>query len=90
VPEIVLYTLPTCIYCHLARRLLRDKGVAFREESVAGDAARRRWLFEATGSSTLPQLFVGERALGGYSDLAELDGRGELDALLGARSAPDL
>jgi glutaredoxin 3 len=87
VPEIVIYTLPTCIYCHLALRLLRKKGVLFRQQNVAGDRAMRTWLEEATGSGTLPQVFAGERALGGYTDLAALDERGELDAILGVARA---
>ncbi len=81
--EVVVYTLPTCIYCHLALRLLRGKGVAFRQENVAGDTVKRRWLSETTGSGTLPQIFIDGRAIGGYSELAALDGAGELDPLLG-------
>jgi glutaredoxin 3 len=85
-PEVVVYTLPTCIYCHLALRLLREKGVEFRQENVAGNTEKRRWLSEVTRSGTLPQTFIDGRPVGGYSELAALDRAGELDVLLGLSS----
>lgn len=86
-PEIVVYTLPTCIYCHLVLRLLRGKGVSLREIGVQGDVEKRRWLEETTGQRTLPQVFIGGEPYGGYSDVALLDREGRLDALLGLAGA---
>ena len=66
----------------MAARLLRQKGVAFEELDVGGDAATRAWLVSATGRRTLPQIFINDQPIGGFDDLAELDRRGVLDKLL--------
>ncbi|MBC7173667.1 MAG: glutaredoxin 3 [Polyangiaceae bacterium] len=81
--EVVIYTSPTCGYCLMAVRLLRDKGVAFRQENVAGDPERRKWLAKVTGRSTVPQIFIGGEPIGGYTDLAALERSGKLDTMLG-------
>lgn len=78
-----IYTTPTCPYCIAALLLLRKKGVAFENVDVSGDRPKRAWLAQVTGRTTVPQVFVGDRALGGYTDIAALDRRGELDGLLG-------
>jgi glutaredoxin 3 len=77
-----IYTKRACPYCVRAKALLAKKGVAYEEHDVEADDALRAWLVEATGQRTVPQIFVGERSLGGYSDVEALDRRGELDALL--------
>ena len=61
--------------------LLDEKGVAFRDVNV-GDRASRAALTERTGSRLVPQIYINERLIGGFSELAALDARGELDALL--------
>ncbi|MCB9602943.1 MAG: glutaredoxin [Sandaracinus sp.] len=66
----------------MAVQLLRDKGVPFEQIDVDGNREKRAWLREVTGQSTVPQIFVGGRSLGGYTDVASLDRRGELDPLL--------
>ena len=81
-PKITVYTKDHCPYCVRAKALLGKKGVAYEEIDVAGNDDLRRWLVERSGQMTVPQVFAGERALGGYSDLAALDSRGELDAIL--------
>lgn len=78
-----IYTTPTCPYCIAALLLLRKKGVPFENIDVSGDRAKRAWLVEVTGRTTVPQVFVDDRALGGYTDIAAMDRRGELDAVLG-------
>jgi glutaredoxin 3 len=77
-----IYTTNTCSYCHAALDLLRRKGVAFEQVDVTGDFATRRWLAEATGRSTVPQIFIGERSYGGYTDIRSLERDGTLDAIL--------
>lgn len=80
--DVRIYTTATCPYCHAALGLLRAKGVPFEQIDVGGKPDTRAWLAEVTGRGTVPQIFVGERSIGGYTDLALLDRRGELDALL--------
>jgi glutaredoxin 3 len=82
---VVIYTKSTCPYCHAAKDLLRQKGAAFEEISVDGDRAGQAAMAErAGGSSTVPQIFIGDTHVGGCDDLYALDSGGELDALLRA------
>ena len=81
-PRITVYTTASCPYCLRAKALLSRKGVAFEEISVEGDQARRAWLVERSGQRTVPQVFAGERSLGGFSDLDALDRAGKLDPIL--------
>jgi glutaredoxin 3 len=81
-PKVTLYTKENCPFCVRAKALLTRKGVAFEEIPVEGKDALRTWLVEATGQRTVPQVFVGERSLGGFTDVAALDQEGKLDALL--------
>ena len=80
-----IYTTTYCGYCSAAKRYLKEvKGVAF-EEIDAADPETRQWLRTASGQTTVPQIFIGERAIGGYTDMRALDAAGELDGLLAAR-----
>jgi glutaredoxin 3 len=81
-PKITVYTTERCPYCVGAKRLLSRKGVSFEEIRVDDDDARRTWLVERTGQMTVPQIFAGERSLGGFSDLETLDRAGQLDLIL--------
>ncbi len=85
-PPITIYTKPFCPYCSRALKLLRDKGVAFDEiDDAAFDANKKRAMVSrAGGGSTFPQVFIGERHVGGCDDLMALDRKGELDKLLAA------
>lgn len=80
---VVMYSTDWCGYCERARALLTRKGVAVREIKVDADAAQRAVMLERSGGRrTVPQIFIGERHVGGYDDLAALDRSGELDRLL--------
>ncbi|MEM7059715.1 MAG: glutaredoxin 3 [Pseudomonadota bacterium] len=80
-----IYTSPICGYCHMAKRLLDQKGVAYNEINVMGDeAARTQMTTRAPGSRTVPQIFIGETHVGGSDDLHALERAGKLDALLAA------
>jgi glutaredoxin 3 len=83
-----IYTRRACGYCDMAIDLLREKGVAFDHVDATGDPALRRWLVEVTGQHTVPQIFIDGRPVGGYTELAALDRRGELDRLLAADETP--
>jgi glutaredoxin 3 len=74
----------------MAERLLRGKGVTFQVEDVTGNPTRRKWLRERTGRSTVPQVFINGRPVGGYTDLAALESVGRLDALLAWPPEPAL
>ena len=77
VRDIVIYTTDYCPYCRAAKDLLQSKGVAFREEDVTGDDAMREKLMQMTGGrTTVPQIFVDGKALGGYDDLADFFRKG--------------
>ena len=83
--QIDIYTSPLCGYCHMAKRLLTAKGVAFTEINVLGDeAARARMIERAPGARTVPQIFIGDVHVGGSDELHALERRGELDPLLAA------
>ena len=80
--SVKVYTKRNCPYCVRAKALLDRKGVAYEEIDAEHDDALRSWLVEKTGQRTVPQIFVGERSLGGFSDIDALDREGKLDAIL--------
>jgi glutaredoxin 3 len=80
--EIVIYTKPWCGYCSRAKRLLRSKGVEFEEIDVSLDRAREEEMIRRARRSTVPQIFIDGRHVGGSDDLAALEALGELDPLL--------
>lgn len=86
--EVKIYLTPHCGYCHAAVQLLTRKGVPFETIDVSRDHAKRMWLREATGRTSVPQIFIDGQPVGGYTDLAALDRRGELDLLLSRGEAP--
>lgn len=79
---VVLYTTKWCGYCHMALRMLKKRGTLFQEIQVDGNGEARQWLRQTTGRTTVPQIFVHGRSIGGYTDMAELDESGELDRML--------
>ena len=83
---VTIYTRPFCPYCSRALGLLAKKGVDFTEvaDAYADPAKKRAMVEKAGGGSTFPQIFIGERHIGGCDDLMSLDRKGELDGLLAA------
>ena len=80
-----MYTTAWCPYCIRAKQLLQARGVEQIEEiRIDSDLAARQHMMEITGRRTVPQIFIGDTHVGGYDDLAALDGRGGLAPLLGA------
>ena len=83
--KVLMYATGVCPYCLMAERLLRAKGVNDIEKvRVDVDPARRVEMTERTGRRTVPQIYIGDRHVGGYDDLAALDRAGGLDPLLAA------
>jgi glutaredoxin 3 len=85
--SVKIYTRAWCGYCTRAVRLLRDKGVHFEEIDATGNRELRRWLAEASGQSTVPQIFIDEQPIGGCDELYELERAGALDTLLATSSS---
>jgi glutaredoxin 3 len=83
-PKVEIYTTPICPYCHAAKALLADKGVAYEEKSVIDPEARALMTERAHGRRTVPQIFIGDVHVGGYDDMAALERQGKLDPLLEA------
>jgi glutaredoxin 3 len=83
--SVTIYTTPICPYCQMAKQLLERKGVVYREIDVLRQPALRAEMrTKAGGRNTVPQIWIGERHVGGCDDLFELEASGELDALLAA------
>jgi len=81
-PDIVMYSTGWCPYCDRARALLARKGLTFREIKVDENPAEREaMLARSGGRRTVPQIFIGERHVGGFDDLYAIDKSGELDTL---------
>ncbi len=80
--DVTIYTKLGCSYCSAARQLLRQKSVAYTEIDITGDARARGLMIEQSGRQTVPQIFAGDRHLGGCDDLYALEQAGRLDSLL--------
>ena len=83
-PKVVIYTKPFCPYCARAEALLSKKGVDYEEIIASMDPEKREEMRQRSGRMTYPQIFIGDRHIGGFDDLNALDRAGELDALLAA------
>ena len=83
--KVLMYSTGVCPFCLMAERLLKSKGVA-QIEMIRVDLQpeRRDEMIQRTGRRTVPQIYVGDRHVGGYDDLAALDRAGGLDPLLTA------
>jgi glutaredoxin 3 len=79
--RIRMYTTAWCGYCDRAKALLRARGLDFEEIALDGDPAFRAKLLEMTGHWTVPQIFIDDRPIGGYTELWELDRSGRLEGL---------
>jgi glutaredoxin 3 len=82
-PSVLMYCTAVCPYCVMAERLLNAKGVTQIEKiRVDLEPELRVAMMERTGRRTVPQIYIGDRHVGGYDDLAALEHAGELTALL--------
>ena len=83
--KVVMYSTAVCPFCLMAERLLKSKGIENIEKiRVDLEPKRRQEMMDRTGRRTVPQIYVGERHIGGYDDLSELDRAGGLEPLLAA------
>jgi glutaredoxin 3 len=80
--KVVIYTKDYCPYCKHAKRLLESKGVSYEEYDLEDKPDEFDKLMKRTGMRTVPQIFIDDQLIGGYSDMAALDKEGKLDPLL--------
>jgi glutaredoxin 3 len=83
-PDITIYTKAYCPYCADAKSLLNQKKVAFTEIAVTTSDLQAHMTKLANGRTSVPQIWIGEKHVGGCDDLYALDAKGELDKLLAA------
>lgn len=80
---IIVYSKDYCPYCVKAKNLLKKKGASFTEIDLSKHPEKlEEMLAKSGGRKTVPQIFIGDRHIGGFDDMAALDAKGELDALL--------
>jgi glutaredoxin 3 len=80
-PAITLYTKQWCGYCRRARKLLQDKNLVFTEIDIDSDENLREEMISRSQQTTAPQIFIGERHIGGCDELHALERSGELDRI---------
>ena len=85
--KITVYTTSYCPYCIAAVQLLQQKGVEFKEIDLSDQPEELSDLKKRTGWPTVPQVFIGEDLVGGYSELAAMNDSGEFDRKLGLPSS---
>ncbi len=80
--DVLMYTTAICPYCVATKNFLKSRGASWTEVRVDTDPARRAEMMERTRRTSVPQIFIGERHVGGYDELVALDRAGELKSLL--------
>ncbi len=81
--RVIMYTSGVCPYCKMAESLLHSKGVeAIEKIRIDLDPEQRQEMMGKTGRRTVPQIYIGEKHIGGYDDLVRLDHEGELLPML--------
>lgn len=83
--SVIIYSADWCPFCVRAKRLLDGKGVTYKEINVDQNPGAREEITVKTGHKTVPVIFIGEEFIGGFSELSNLENRGELDAKLGLK-----
>lgn len=82
-PAIIIYSSNYCPFCSRAKSIFQQKSIVFEELNVDMDSALRQEMMQKSGRRTVPQIWIGERHVGGCDDLMALQRSGELDKLLG-------
>lgn len=85
-PNITIYGSANCSYCTAARILLKKKGLTYDDILVSSDPDKRREMITRSGSQLVPQIFIGNEAIGGFDELYALEEDGEVDRLLGVKA----
>ncbi len=82
--KVEIYTTLLCGYCYWAKKLLDQKGVTYTEVDLLAEPGKRQEMMQRAGRSSVPQIFIDGRHIGGCDDLYALEARGGLDPLLAA------
>jgi glutaredoxin 3 len=85
--RVTVYTTEPCGFCRQAKALLESRGVVYEEVNLARSPEGRDALVARTGQMTFPQVLVGDRSIGGFRELVELDRDGSLQSLLATEAA---
>ncbi len=80
--KVIVYSTATCPYCTYAKQLLENEGIGYEELRVDTDAEKRVEMERMSGRRTVPQIFIGERHVGGFDDLKALHEQGTLHSWL--------
>jgi glutaredoxin 3 len=83
--KVILYSADWCPFCVRAKRLLEEKKIDFKEVNVDEHPNLRQEITAKTGHKTIPQIFINDQFIGGFSELSALNERGELDQMLGIK-----
>ena len=82
-PNIQLYSTPNCPFCVSAKTLLKSKNLDFKEIDVGEDVESLRKMVQLSGLRTVPQIFINDKSIGGFDELAKMNADGELPQLVG-------
>ncbi len=82
--NVEIYSTGICPYCTMAKQLLDRKGVEYTEVRVDLDPSKRQEMMQKSRQRTVPQIFINNEAIGGYTDLVAMDREKKLDNLLSA------
>ncbi len=77
--QVTLLTSPTCGYCHAAKNLLQQQGITYEEVDLIKDGEQAQQLLIQSGQRTVPQIFINEKPIGGFTELSKLIRDDEFD-----------
>lgn len=77
--QVKMYTREYCSFCLAAKHLLTKRGIPYEEIPLAGELVIEQEMRELTGRSSVPQILINGKAIGGYTELVDLDMDGELE-----------
>lgn len=77
--QVKILTSPTCSYCHAAKKLLKQQGISYQEIDVTSGSHEAERLLAKTRPRTVPQIYIDEKSIGGFSELSQLIQSSEFD-----------
>ncbi len=80
--NITVYSTRICPYCVAAKRLLKQKGLEYKEIMIDQDMPQRQIMMQKSGRTSVPQIFINDKHIGGFDDLNAMNRSGKLDQLL--------